>query len=686
MMDSKQEIRDALASGKQTDGCLLREMIENYEEKNPYDLELYVMKIKYCLLWEETERAYRLAGEAVRKNPYHYDVNLCMRDVCERMGEYDKALKYDIIAEMLKGRFRIVTEQESRRNELEEKLEQEGESLRLYGTKEQKEQYRQKVNRLIAQMKTVFGFKNSYGKFGNTVIGKFFEDPYGNRKYGARYNDIYIPQIYERYHLAEDSILCKSEYREVSCQKEYTVGEECEYLLPVLSEKENVGYTFTTKDGKRFFCKNKEKYHFNYYRLLPGTKLVSDQMLYIGNPIALTQDPKKKKLVLNIFLDGFSQKVVEEEGLENLMPYTNQFFSKGIHCGNAYTAGEWTLPSIASYVSGLTASHHHLIHDGLTYYLPEDVTVLQEYFKEAGYQTAKIDGDWRSNQVYGYGRGMDRILYQNQHLGMRADRVVADVIDHMDLMMETNQFIWMCIGDLHDVADGFELRASVQASVPLSMRKEEGQGETSVKQDYSLNKRMAYVRQMKYVDRHLNLLYQHIERNYQDQDIIVSLFGDHGQGYLVGKEEHFLAEGRSKVGMLFRGGFEKKSVCNELISTCDYVSIMCRLAGIPMKEEETDGNLPVFFGGQTEREYVMTESIHPGDPYRAAVVSKDGAFYFTSEGLADYDGRVALGSYRYFMHNSRHEVCEEQSTLEKYRNIVLNHIREILIYGDESGT
>ncbi len=274
------------------------------------------------------------------------------------------------------------------------------------------------------------------------------------------------------------------------------------------------------------------------------------------------------------------------------------------------------------------------------------------------------------------------MVYQHQNTGFKTEQVVADVIDQMELTKETNQFIWMCVGELHNIADGFTMNASVQAEIPLESRTDEDTGKTSVKQNFSPNKRAAYTRQMKYIDRHLHALYTYIEENYSDSEIIVSLFGDHGQGYLVNEaEEHFLADGRSRVAMMFRGGdIPADTVCEELMSTCDYVPVLCKLAGIPLKHEDIDGNLPVFFGGTRKREYAITDSIHPGDAYEAAVVSPDYKFYFTSEGMVEYDGRFEPGAYSCRLLDKDGNECRDAADIRHYLDVLMRHAGSLVVY------
>ena len=69
--------------------------------------------------------------------------------------------------------------------------------------------------------------------------------------------------------------------------------------------------------------------------------------MVVGKPIKLVQDKNKKKLAISFFVDGLSQEVLEQEGLENIMPNTYRFFSKGMICKNCFSTSDWTYPSLA---------------------------------------------------------------------------------------------------------------------------------------------------------------------------------------------------------------------------------------------------------------------------------------------------------------------------------------------------
>lgn len=662
----------------------LEKMIGAYAGTYPEDLELYSMKAQYFILRGDNEKAYLTIKEAIGKNPYNREINLMAREICEKTARYEEAIRYETALKLLGSFFSELPDYEKHEEMLLQKLTEQQEQACAAGDLEGLQQQSRRLARLELDIESFFGLYDIVYGGVQKLIGTYYENCNGKRTYNAIYNDVGIENynyITEKNRETFDNwLMTKLECREVVETKCFSIPEDAEYLLPVLMKDRGEKYTFVLPDGREIVCRNKKADHFEYYRVPPATRVESEETLFVGNAIPMKADPEKKKLVLNIFLDGFSQKVIEEENFEEIMPLTAEFFSKGIRCTNAYTAAEWTLPSIASYTTGLSSVNHMLIHNKITNQLPQDVAILAEYFKEQGYQTAKIDGDWRSTQSYGYGRGMDRIIYQHQCVGMRAEQVIPDALDHIALMKDTNQFVWMCVGDLHDVADGCSLKASTQAAIPLEDRADEEIGITSVKQKFSKNKRSAYIRQMRHIDDCLGVLYRYIEENYRDEEILISLFGDHGQGYLVEEQEHFLAKGRSKVGLMFRSDFKPGTICEELLSTCDYLPIMCKLAGIPQKEEKIDGKLPVFFGGgEAERAYTITESIHPGDKYEAAVVSKEYTFFLTSEGKVGYDGRFKMGDYQGKLINcAGHEVYDEERK-KYFAAEVLKHVGHLRI-------
>ena len=103
-----------------------------------------------------------------------------------------------------------------------------------------------------------------------------------------------------------------------------------------------------------------------------------------------------------------------------------------------------------------------------------------------------MDCEWRSIPSYGYARGLDQYVYQHQSMGARAEQEIMDVIEHLETFKETDQYLWMAVGDLHDVADGLDLSDAVQKNLTLEERELDELGVTSVKQNYSAKKTAMY--------------------------------------------------------------------------------------------------------------------------------------------------------------------------------------------------
>lgn len=213
----------------------------------------------------------------------------------------------------------------------------------------------------------------------------------------------------------------------------------------------------------------------------------------------------------------------------------------------------------------------------------------------------------------------------------------------------------------------------------MENRAAEDAGKTSVKQAGSKIKISNYKKMASYTDVLLNALYTYILDNYKEDEFLVSLFADHGQGYLVPNGGHFLSKERAKVAFMFRGGAPEQ-ISDEIISTSDYVTIMNWLAGIPMKPIKTMGNLPACFGGKTEREYALCESLHPKDAYCATFFTKQYTIYFENGAPVGEDGRFELRDYKISITDMDGTEIQDESIRKKYLDIILEHIAPVIIY------
>ncbi|MCI8373282.1 MAG: sulfatase-like hydrolase/transferase [Lachnospiraceae bacterium] len=652
-------------------------LIEEYKSQAPADMDLITYQCIYHLYLGNLDQALPYALWGVQQYPTNGDMYYNLASVYEQMGElleacknYIKALYiYEYINLEGIAELQITQKIDELWNLVEEKLAD--------SRKSDSRSFEEAVRNYAEQYKTFFGLcEPAYRNAEVQIIG----DYYWMSDKEKRYVGIYRNQVQESLENdVYDVVHTKGEFLKVkegsSCLVE---GDKREYLLPIAASEKNTSHIFIHQELGDVPVLQKADKHFNYYRVAGKTKVCSEKKSYYGKPIPLGIDTKKKKLVLNIFVDGLSQELLDGDGFRKHMPNTYEFFRKGSVCTQAYAAAEWTYPSIANYVTGLDTLHHMMFHNELDTALPADVPTLFEYFQEAGYYTAVMSGDWRIIPAYGYARGVDRFIYQHQNVGFKSEMMIGEVLDHLDAFQETNQFLWMTLGDLHDIADGLDLSLAVQNKLNIEERRKEVHGLTSAKQNYSENKIKTYRKSVSHMDLLLSVLYRYIEENYKEEEILISLFSDHGQAYMVPPGEHFMCKERARVAFMFRGA--KEQVSHEMISASDYVSILCKLAGIPLKEGKTNGSLPVCFGGEQEREYALTESLHPKDPYYATYFAKNYTVFFENGAPTGDDGRFELKDYTITARDQAGKPLEDQQLIEQYLTIVKEHIAPLIIY------
>lgn len=655
------------------------EKIKKYKEVSPKDRDILFLECIIMLNRGNIAEAQNYIDYGVQKNPTSFEAYYYQACVYQEKGEVIQALKSYMISLFLYN------------------------NLHNKSNEEIREDIEQQIGKLTEQLLDDEYFKNKnfdrlydldlYLKRQEELWGKIVGAPRMREKLvigkecwvtnqELRYVGIYRAP-YKEFLKKEDMNLIQLQGEFLKFAKkgtEYKVnGEAEEYLLPVASTQENNMHAIAQDENINYIVQE-DPQHFNYYRMKKKAYIKSKYCSYYGNPIPLGHNKKRRKLVLSFFVDGLAQEVINGQRFEELMPNTYCFFKKGTICTQTYSCAEWTYPSLASIETGLTTLNHMMFHNVVDGELPRDITTLSEYIKKEGYFTCKMDGDWRSIYSYGYTRGIDQYIYQNQPVGSRAEQEIMNVIEHLEAFKEVDQYLWMCVGDLHDVADNMDLSLAVQNQLALVNREYESKGKTSVKQNYSKKKTNMYEQTMKYMDVLFGLLYHYIETNYADEEILISLFADHGQGYLVPDEQNFLSKERTKVAFMFRGKNVQKIETNEIISTADYLPIMCKLLDIEQKEETIDGQLPKIFGGSAEREYTITESLHPGDVYTAVANTKKYEIYFENSDKTDAEGRFKLKDYKIYGFDRSGEKITDKHLLNKYKNIFIERVAERIIY------
>lgn len=644
--------------------------LNDYIKLYPYDLDIYSLKSYILCAYENYDDALNLLLKVYNKNEYNSELNYNISLVLYYKEEYLSSMKY------LFKTILLDTEKSIDCNWLYSELSN------LLSEND------------LSQIKyeTLLSFSNITRKFPLTLD----LDKNNQRiKYFSLGKNNYYCSIYDYYLEERDGIAIDSnndlmpfnkfEIMPYLKTKDYNIKADNTTIVPILVLKDN--QTLTLKiDNKILNITHMLKERFYYYRIESNQTLsaYSPEDFVIGKNIKLNLNKKLPSLILNIFVDGLSQKFLYDNDFKNLAPNIYNFFTKGTICKNSHTTGEWTYTSLASAFTGMYTTNHRIYHPNYDTKNLYNYDLFSELFKEMGYFCTKIDADYRSNPILGYMKSFDRYLYQLPSRGMFLDDVLTETIEHIEAYKNTNNFMWICIPDLHDIADMAQTKMSTQTNMQACCNViDRSTAYSSVRQQYNPQIVERYKSQIKRIDTYLGLLFNYLETNYNDDDYIISLISDHGQGFLTESNE-FLDETRSNISMMFRGKNIPQGECNELISILDLFPIISNSINMNIKDYK-DSNLPKYFGGNTSRNYTLTESLYPNFPYFAVINDYKYKLFFQTVKNNTNDARIHISSRDDFTvklinkSNNRDETHTNTPLVEKYINIILDHIKEFII-------
>lgn len=664
----KKEIEEAIIREDVNEAM---QLIRQYEAVCPNDFEIASYYVSCYLLEGNVERAVECAAKAVKINPFDVEANYNYAVCLEMAGKYADAYDFYLRTLNIQNLYQVefVPSQElNQRLESFEPMAENDEELRkmLY-------------NR---EQRQIYALKDPFKDYDYPIIGTTVADNNGQDYYVGRCDgwfEAYIaPERNKDVYTTRCELFPIAEYT-----NDFSIDAKEPLLLPValnpvLAEEKLENYIFERGSIEKVYfdsaaCK------YSYIPVTGKVEFHTGKPAVFGKPIPLkmNRNTTQKRLVLNLFIDSFNERIIEEYGLENIMPNTAKFFSKGIRCEQYYSCSEFTLPSIGTYWTGKYPTHHMNVDERIRYWFMNDEKNFTEYFKDAGYTTAKIGGNWSVTPAQGYIRGMDRCVYQFASAGLTVKEVVSDAIEHIDTFKNSNQFLWLEFLDLHEVAGGFMRSIHVQSRTPLEDRVIDNKRKSTVKQSRSHNMEKIYVRELAKMDLYLGILFDYIEKNYSDEDIVVSLFSDHGTAFMVDDDQPFASWQRTNIPLMIRDG-KANGICNEIIQTTDYAGIICKLAGIDYDYSGTDANLPVVFGGQKEREYALSQSLFVGDPYQAGIHGKNVHCYFKTVNPVENAFRIDMKDCQIWAVDDEGNDITEETDTDTYKDVIMSQIAHLL--------
>ena len=638
--------------------------IKQYENKIEKDIDILTMKALIEFQTGNLDEAEKCLLDNYDKFEMNFDMNYNLAIINIYKNDKFKAVEYLIKSMLIDS---------SKEDNLREEID------KLLATEEDIDMFIKTKKELMARHSTytkVFPIKND----AETYWGKYIEA--NNKQFYCGIYDVYAPAkdglLLDELKNAES--LLKTEVLRGKRTKEDKFKLKKDSIIPIMKLK-NTDLILNV-DGNEYSLNSNLTNRYYYYKGIEDSNFIlkSDDEFVIGDIIELGIDETKPKLVLNIFIDGLSQEVIKDENLEKYMPNTYKFFKTGTICENAYVTGEWTHVSLASIFTGMYTTNHRVYHPQ---YDTENIfnkKIYTEVLNKNGYFCSKIDGNWRSTPSLGYVKGIDRAIYQSNMRGMFSKDIVSEIVENLETFKEKNNFLWTCIFDLHDVSDEVELDSSCQVNCSLESRFVKTTKETSVRKGYHPSKIEKYKLQLKRMDTYLEMLFHYIESNFSEDEILITMFSDHGQGYILDDDE-FLGSKRTHIPFMIKGKNIPNGICNEVISSIDIFPIILNTLGID-NYDINDGNIPKYFGGHKEREYAITESIFPGSPYRIAINDLEHTFILETDKDCTNDGRIYMDNFNIKLINKQNNKDERELYLDKVENyieITFEHIKNYII-------
>jgi hypothetical protein len=423
------------------------------------------------------------------------------------------------------------------------------------------------------------------------------------------------------------------------------------------------------------------KWAFSHFRLSETTHLdaADDAPYAVGTPIRLGHSPARKKLVLNILIDGLSWNVARTRFPDG-MPNIARFFARGVIFDQHFSTSECTYPALPVIETGRYPHHTQVFHAHDSHELPLDFMTLSECMTDLGYYAAAPMG--ASDSVYcGALRGYDMLNVSAWKLP--SAEMVDRAIMQIEAFHETDQFLYLHTTDVHPWnAKGFKFYPAVETQLPLAERLfEMDESIASVRLPKLAIYQEQFWKTLCHVDRNIGVLLSYIEEHFTPDEYIVNLYSDHGNSVFslpINGAIDVIGENSTRAVWMMRGaGVPEGIVTDELTSIADIYPTLGALAGFPVASD-IDGNLPAMFGGK-ERTAAISMSMFPGQTYKLAVRTHDHTLRLETDAPLNEDGTANFAEAKVAVYPRAHELEADYALdSEELRAFFYPHARKII--------
>ena len=411
------------------------------------------------------------------------------------------------------------------------------------------------------------------------------------------------------------------------------------FVVPVAGTK--VDQRFSIQTAANEYPGYLGKWAFSYFRLTETATLRSDDAPFaVGTPIRLGHSPHRKKLVLNLLIDGLCWPAVRPLFAE-YMPHIAKFFARGVIFDQHFSAAEHTLSALPTIETGLYSHHTQIFHESDSHELPLAVRTLSEEMQALGYYCSAplVTGQLL---YYGLYRGYQRLI--STHGFQPTYEGTERVLRTLEALPEVDHFMLYHTSDVHplNVQMPPKFSTEVEAHIPLADRFVPLDPTLPSVRTPRLPIYLGQLRvSLRHIDRSVGALLSYIEEHYDENEYIVNLYSDHGCALFdpdpAGAETDLIGEYATGATWMIRGaGVPEGIITDELTSSVDIYPTLGKLCGFPVADG-LDGNLPAVFGGR-ERDAAYSVSQFPGQTFKLAIRTRDHVLRVETRGCTAQDG------------------------------------------------
>ena len=431
-------------------------------------------------------------------------------------------------------------------------------------------------------------------------------------------------------------------------------------IVPIAGTAEEQRLLIQTSQETRPTCLG--KWSFSYFRFdEPVTIHTENETPYaLGTPIPLGHHPRRRKLVMNILLDGLSWPVVRKY-FADAMPNIARFFAEGTIFDQHFSTSEYTYPSLPAINTGRYPHHTHIFNERVSHEIPRSQKSISEQMKSLGYFCgAPITG---GDSVYcGAMRGHDQLTINPWN--MPAHEGVERTIRLLEAFEECDQFLFFHTTDVHPWNGvDYKFATPVETRLPLSERlfPLEKNGLSVRLPNFPIYQQQFWM-ELRHLDRSIGQLLSYIMEHYTEDEYIINLYSDHGTSIFSsppssGCVDVVSAYSTGAAWMMRGRGVPKGAVVQDLTGAVDIYPTLGHLCGFPVSDD-IDGRLPAIFGG-TARDAVYSASQYPGQSFKLAVRTHDHAMRIETRGAVDEDGTVNFENAIIGIYPRGHELEED---------------------------